>query len=133
MSTPLFILMYLDISCKVYLFIPPANFVWGGYTVFTLSVHACVRPYRFVFFNIWAFKRALLFLFFLLFSTFLICSYFFLKMPYYPYFFTQKCHSHVKIQKFFFTRFACSGFRNPGSPPLRHIKKLTFTQKAISV
>ena len=26
------------------LFIPPANFVCGGYTVFTLSVHACVHP-----------------------------------------------------------------------------------------
>ena len=24
--------------------IPPANFVCGGYTVFTLSVRACVRP-----------------------------------------------------------------------------------------
>ena len=25
------------------IFIPPANFVCGGYTVFTLSVRACVR------------------------------------------------------------------------------------------
>ena len=30
--------------------------------------------------------------------------YFFMKMPYYPYFFTLKCHSHVKIQKIFLAR-----------------------------
>ena len=28
--------------------IPPANFVCGGYTVFTLSVRVCVRLQRFV-------------------------------------------------------------------------------------
>ena len=33
--------------------------------------------------------------------------YFFMKMPYYPYFFTLKCHLCVKIQKFFL---AHSGF-----------------------
>ena len=33
--------------------IPPANFVCGGYTVFTLSVPACVRPsVTFCFLNI---------------------------------------------------------------------------------
>ena len=31
-------------------------------------------------------------------------SYFFMKMPYYPYFFTLKCKIHVKIQKFFLAR-----------------------------
>ena len=35
------------------LIIPPANFVCGGYTVFTLSVRASVRPsVTFCFFNI---------------------------------------------------------------------------------
>ena len=29
---------------KEWVFIPPANFVCGGYTVFTVSVRACVRP-----------------------------------------------------------------------------------------
>ena len=28
----------------VAIIIPPANFVCGGYTVFTLSVRPCVRP-----------------------------------------------------------------------------------------
>ena len=37
--------------------------------------------------------------------TFSICSYFFLKMPYYPPFSTLKCHLLVKIQiQFFFPR-----------------------------
>ena len=31
-------------------------------------------------------------------------------MPYYPYFFTLKCHLRVKIQKFFLARFARSVF-----------------------
>ena len=44
-----------------------------------------------------AFKRAPLF------ATFLICSYFSLKTPCYPYIFTLKCHLHVKSQKFFLT------------------------------
>ena len=35
------------------IFIPPANFVCGGYTVFTLSVRPCVRPsVTFCFLNI---------------------------------------------------------------------------------
>ena len=29
---------------KLFVFIPPANFVCGGYTVFTLSVRPWVRP-----------------------------------------------------------------------------------------
>ena len=29
---------------RQFIFIPPANFVCGGYTVFTLSVRACVHP-----------------------------------------------------------------------------------------
>ena len=37
-------------------------------------------------------------------TTFLICSYFFLKMPYYLYFFTLKYHLRVKIQNFFLAR-----------------------------
>ena len=32
--------------------------------------------------------------------------YFFMKMRYYPFFFTQKCHLRIKIQKFFLARFA---------------------------
>ena len=32
--------LVLSFECLV---IPPANFVCGGYTVFTLSVRACVR------------------------------------------------------------------------------------------
>ena len=50
--------------------------------------------------EIQAFKWALLFLFF---PTFLFAPtvpYFFLKMPYYPYLFTLKCHLRVRIQKF---------------------------------
>ena len=35
-----------------------------------------------------------------------------LKMQYYSYFFTLKCHLRVKIQKFFLTRFARSDFIN---------------------
>ena len=61
-----------------------------------------------------AFKWALLFLFFLLFPTFLSAPtfpYFFMKMPYYPYFFTLKCHLRVKIQKFFLAPVACSDFK----------------------
>ena len=47
-------------------------------------------------------------------------------MPYYPYLFTQKCHSQVKIQKSFLPRFARSDFRNQcyfssGSPPLKKV------------
>ena len=33
-------------------------------------------------------------------TYFLICSYFFLKMPFYPSFFTLKCHLLVKIRIF---------------------------------
>ena len=35
-----------DQGCRVgfSIIIPPANFVCGGYTVFTLSVRACMRP-----------------------------------------------------------------------------------------
>ena len=31
-------------SKLIFFIIPPANFVCGGYTVFTLSVCVCVRP-----------------------------------------------------------------------------------------
>ena len=31
-------------GCALLIFIPPANFVCGGYTVFTLTVRACVNP-----------------------------------------------------------------------------------------
>ena len=67
-----------------------------------------VQKYEY-FMPIQAFKRTLLF------PTFLICSYlpyFFLKMPYYPYFFTVKCHLRVKIQKYFLDRLARSDFIN---------------------
>ena len=37
-------------------------------------------------------------------TFFFICSYFFLKMPYYPSFFTLKCHLRVKIQNYFLAR-----------------------------
>ena len=60
-------------------------------------------------YNMRAFKRALLFL---LFPSFLICSYFFLKIPYYPYFFILKCHLRVKIQNFFPHSFHSLGFNN---------------------
>ena len=37
---------------KIIFFIPPANFVCGGYTVFTVSVLLCVRPsVKFIFLN----------------------------------------------------------------------------------
>ena len=47
-----------------------------------------------------AFKRALLFLLFLLFPTFFCVPtfpYFFLKMPYYPYFLVQKFWNDQKL------------------------------------
>ena len=34
----------LGCAFDIMFFIPPANFVCGGYTVFTLSVCACVHP-----------------------------------------------------------------------------------------
>ena len=43
----------LSVCPSIRAFIPPANFVCGGYTVFTLSVRACVRPsLTFCFLNI---------------------------------------------------------------------------------
>ena len=62
-----------------------------------------------------AFKRALLFLLFLVFPTFFCIPtfpYFFLKMPYYPYFLVQKCLKWPKIVIFFL---ACSKFVKIGS------------------
>ena len=84
-----------------------------------------------------AFKWALLFLFFLLFPTFLICSYFsllFLENALLSLLFTLKCHLRVRIQKFFLAHFARSDFRNQSffssrSPPLKHNKKLFLTKK----
>ena len=34
---------HAPLPLDLFMFIPPANFVCGGYTVFTLSVCACVR------------------------------------------------------------------------------------------
>ena len=42
--------------------------------------------------------------------TFLFAPTFFLKMPYYPSFFTLKCHLLVKIQNFFLARSSRSKF-----------------------
>ena len=52
---------------------------------------------------------------FLLFPTFLICftlHYFFLKMPYYPYFYILEWYLRVKIQKFFLPHSVCLGLIN---------------------
>ena len=92
----------------------------------SFSVSVCSKPAVVLFSGhsgFQAFKWALLFLFFLLFPTFLICSYFSMKMPYYPYFFTLKCHLCVKIQNFFLARFAPSDiwvnfYAHSGSTPL---------------
>ena len=46
------------------------------------------------------------------FPYFFLCSYFFLKMPYYPYFLVQKCLNWPKIVIFFL---ACSKFVKIGS------------------
>ena len=81
-----------------------------------------------------AFKRAL---FFLLLPTFLICSYFFMKMPYYPYFFTLKCHSRVEKSRKFPSVASLARilyincYVYSGGTPVKHPKFLFLTQKSL--
>ena len=68
------------------------------------------------------------------FSLLFLCSnfflYFFLKLPYYPYFLVQKCLKWPKIVIFFLTRFAHSAFlkiRSTYATMQKFIKYFTFS------
>ena len=68
------------------------------------------------------------------FSLLFLCSYFFLyfflKLPYYPYFLVQKCLKWPKIVIFFLTRFAHSAFlkiRSTWATMQKFIKYFTFS------